>query len=303
MSILIDETTKVLVQGFTGDKATFHAKEMIAYGTQIVGGVTPGKGGGRHLDRPVFNTVKEAVRETGATASIIFVPAAFCADSIMEAADAGVRFVVTITDGIPAQDMMMVKRYLFRFPKERRTMLVGPNCAGVISPGRAMLGIMPGHIYMRGNVGLVTRSGTLGYEAASQMKAVGIGITTSVGIGGDPINGSSFLDHLKLFEQDPETEAVMIIGEIGGPQEAEAAQFAKENMSKPVIGYVAGLTAPKGRRMGHAGAIISAFGDTAAEKAEIMRSAVLTVVTSPSELGETVAEALKRGKKRPVGAR
>jgi len=197
----------------------------------------------------------------------------------------------------------MVKRYLFRFPKERRTMLVGPNCAGVISPGRAMLGIMPGHIYMRGNVGLVTRSGTLGYEAASQMKAVGIGITTSVGIGGDPINGSSFLDHLKLFEQDPETEAVMIIGEIGGPQEAEAAQFAKENMSKPVIGYVAGLTAPKGRRMGHAGAIISAFGDTAAEKAEIMRSAGLTVVTSPSELGETVAETLKRGKKRPVATR
>ncbi|MFL5514620.1 MAG: succinate--CoA ligase subunit alpha [Gemmatimonadales bacterium] len=303
MSILIDETSKVLVQGFTGDKATFHAKEMIAYGTQIVGGVTPGKGGTRHLDRPVFNTVKEAVRETGATASIIFVPAAFCADSIMEAADAGIRFVVTITDGIPAQDMMMVKRYLFRFPKERHTMLVGPNCAGVISPGRAMLGIMPGQIYMRGNVGLVTRSGTLGYEAASQMKAVGIGITTSVGIGGDPINGSSFLDHLKLFEQDPETEAVMIIGEIGGPQEAEAALFAKENMSKPVIGYVAGLTAPKGRRMGHAGAIISAFGDTAAEKAEIMRSAGLTVVTSPSELGATVAETLKRGKQRPVAAR
>jgi malate-CoA ligase subunit alpha len=303
MSILIDETTKVLVQGFTGDKATFHAKEMIAYGTQVVGGVTPGKGGTRHLDRPVFNTVKEAVRETGATASIIFVPAAFCADSIMEAADAGIRFVVTITDGIPAQDMMMVKRYLFRFPRERRTMLVGPNCAGVISPGKAMLGIMPGHIYMRGNVGLVTRSGTLGYEAASQMKAVGIGITTSVGIGGDPINGSSFLDHLKLFEQDPETEAVMIIGEIGGPQEAEAALFAKENMSKPVIGYVAGLTAPKGRRMGHAGAIISAFGDTAAEKAEIMRSAGLTVVTSPSELGSTVADALKRAKARPVAAR
>ena len=303
MSILIDETTKVLVQGFTGDKATFHAKEMIAYGTQIVGGVTPGKGGARHLDRPVFNTVKEAVRETGATASIIFVPAAFCADSIMEAADAGIRFVVTITDGIPAQDMMMVKRYLFRFPKERRTMLVGPNCAGVISPGRAMLGIMPGHIYIRGKVGLVTRSGTLGYEAASQMKALGIGITTSVGIGGDPINGSSFLDHLKLFEQDPETEAVMIIGEICGPQEAEAALFAKENMRKPVIGYVAGLTAPKGRRMGHAGAIISAFGDTAAEKAEIMRSAGLTVVTSPSELGSTVVEALKRAKARPVAAR
>ncbi len=303
MSILIDETTKVLVQGFTGDKATFHAKEMIAYGTQIVGGVTPGKGGAQHLDRPVFNTVKEAVRETGAAATIIFVPAAFCADSIMEAADAGIRLVVTITDGIPAQDMMMVKRYLFRFPRERRTMLVGPNCAGVISPGKAMLGIMPGHIYMRGNVGLVTRSGTLGYEAASQMKQLGIGITTSVGIGGDPINGSSFLDHLKLFEQDPETDAVMIIGEIGGPQEAEAALYAKENMAKPVIGYVAGLTAPKGRRMGHAGAIISAFGDTAAEKAEIMRSAGLTVVTSPAELGSTVAGALERARKRPVAAR
>jgi malate-CoA ligase subunit alpha len=303
MSILIDETTKVLVQGFTGDKATFHAKEMIAYGTQVVGGVTPGKGGARHLDRPVFNTVKEAVRQAGADTSIIFVPAAFCADSIMEAADAGIRFVVTITDGIPAQDMMMVKRYLRRYPKEKRSTVIGPNCAGIVSPGKAMLGIMPGHIYKRGTVGLVTRSGTLGYEAASQMKAVGIGITTSVGIGGDPINGSSFLDHLKLFEQDPETEAVMIIGEIGGPQEAEAALFAKENMSKPVIGYVAGLTAPKGRRMGHAGAIISAFGDTAAEKAEIMRSAGLTVVTSPSELGTTVVEALARGKKRPVAAR
>ena len=304
MSILIDETTRVVVQGFTGDKATFHAKEMIAYGTQIVGGVTPGKGGTRHLDRPVFNTVKEAVRETGATASIIFVPAAFCADSIMEAANAGIRLICTITDGIPAQDMMMVKRYLFRFPKERRTMLVGPNCAGVISPGKAMLGIMPGHIYMRGNVGLVTRSGTLGYEAASQMKAVGIGITTSVGIGGDPINGSSFLDHLKLFEQDPETEAVMIIGEIGGPQEAEAALFAQENMSKPVIGYVAGLTAPKGRRMGHAGAIISAFGDTAAEKAEIMRSAGLTVAPSPAELGSTIAAALsKRSSRKKVGVK
>jgi malate-CoA ligase subunit alpha len=303
MSILIDETTKVLVQGFTGDKATFHAREMIAYGTNIVGGVTPGKGGGKHLDRPVFNTVKEAVRETGATASIIFVPAAFCADSIMEAANAGIRFIVTITDGIPAQDMMMVKRYLFRFPKERRSTQVGPNCAGVISPGKAMLGIMPGHIYMRGNVGLVTRSGTLGYEAAAQMKELGIGITTSAGIGGDPINGSSFLDHLKLFEQDPETDAVMIIGEIGGPQEAEAALFARENMAKPVIGYVAGLTAPKGRRMGHAGAIISAFGDTAAEKAEMMRSAGLTVAASAAELGSTVKAALAKRPKRTTVAR
>ncbi len=304
MSILIDETTRVIVQGFTGDKATFHAKEMIAYGTNIVGGVTPGKGGNRHLDRPVFNTVKEAVRATGATASIIFVPAAFCADSIMEAANAGIRLICTITDGIPAQDMMMVKRYLFRFPKERRTTLIGPNCAGIISAGKAMLGIMPGHIYSRGKVGLVTRSGTLGYEAAAQMNALGIGQTTSVGIGGDPINGSSFVDMLKLFEEDPETEAVMMIGEIGGPQEAEAAVFVKENMSKPVIGYVAGLTAPKGRRMGHAGAIISAFGDTAAEKAEIMRSAGLTVAPSPAELGSTVAAALtKRSSRKTVGVK
>jgi malate-CoA ligase subunit alpha len=303
MSILIDETTPVIVQGFTGDKATFHAREMLAYGTKVVGGVTPGKGGTRHLDRPVFNTVKEAVRETGATASIVFVPAAFCGDSIMEAANAGIRLVVTITDGIPAQDMMMVKRYLWRFPKERRTTLIGPNCAGVISAGKAMLGIMPGHIYSRGTIGLVTRSGTLGYEAASQMNDLRIGQSTSVGIGGDPINGSSFVDMLKLFEQDPETEAVMMIGEIGGPQEAEAALFVKENMTKPVIGYVAGLTAPKGRRMGHAGAIISAFGDTAAEKAEIMRSAGLTVAPSPAELGSTVAAALaKKPSRRTVVA-
>jgi malate-CoA ligase subunit alpha len=277
---------------------------MIAYGTNVVGGVTPGKGGARHLDRPVFNTVREAVRATGATASIIFVPAAFCADSIMEAANAGIRLICTITDGIPAQDMMMVKRYLFRFPKERRTTLIGPNCAGIISAGKAMLGIMPGHIYSRGSVGLVTRSGTLGYEAAAQMNALGIGQTTSVGIGGDPINGSSFVDMLKLFEEDPETEAVMMIGEIGGPQEAEAALFVKENMSKPVIGYVAGLTAPKGRRMGHAGAIISAFGDTAAEKAEIMRSAGLTVAPSPAELGSTIAAALsKRTSRKKVGVK
>jgi len=296
MSILIDERTRVIVQGFTGEKATFHAREMIAYGTNVVGGVTPGKGGTRHLDRPVFNTVKEAVREVGAEASIIFVPAAFCADSIMESANAGIRLVCTITDGIPAQDMMMVKRYLFRFPRERRTTLVGPNCAGIISAGKAMLGIMPGHIYSKGSVGVVSRSGTLGYEAAAQMNSLGIGQTTSVGIGGDPINGSSFVDMLKLFEEDPETEAVMMIGEIGGPQEAEASLFVKENMSKPVIGYVAGLTAPKGRRMGHAGAIISAFGDTAAEKAEIMRSAGLTVAASPAELGSTVAAALSKKK-------
>ena len=304
MAVLIDKNTRLIVQGLTGREGTFHAKAAAAYGTNVVGGVTPGKGGARHLDRPVFNTVREAVRATGATASIIFVPAAFCADSIMEAANAGIRLICTITDGIPAQDMMMVKRYLFRFPKERRTTLIGPNCAGIISAGKAMLGIMPGHIYSRGSVGLVTRSGTLGYEAAAQMNALGIGQTTSVGIGGDPINGSSFVDMLKLFEEDPETEAVMMIGEIGGPQEAEAALFVKENMSKPVIGYVAGLTAPKGRRMGHAGAIISAFGDTAAEKAEIMRSAGLTVAPSPAELGSTIAAALsKRTSRKKVGVK
>jgi malate-CoA ligase subunit alpha len=292
MSILIDERTRVIIQGFTGDKGTFHGKEMIAYGTNLVGGVTPGKGGRRHLDRPVFNSVKEEVKQAGAEASIIFVPAAFCGDSIMEAADAGIRLVCAITDGIPAQDMMMVKRYLWRYPKERRSTVIGPNCAGIISPGKAMLGIMPGHIYQRGTVGLVTRSGTLGYEAASQMKALGIGITTSVGIGGDPINGSSFVDILRRFEEDPETEAVMMIGEIGGPQEAEAALFAKEHMTKPVIGYVAGLTAPKGRRMGHAGAIIRAFGESAAEKVEIMKGAGLAVVPSPADLGSTAAKVL-----------
>src|SRR5918992_1154488 len=281
MSILIDETTRVIVQGFTGQIGTFHAKEMMEYGTHIVGGVTPGKGGTTHLGKPVFNTTKEAVDATGAPASIIFVPAPFAADSIMEAADAGIHYCVAITDGIPAQDMIRVKRYMRRYRAESRMILTGPNCAGTISPGKAMIGIMPGHIYMQGPVGIVGRSGTLGYEAASQMKALGIGISTSVGIGGDPINGSSFLDHLKLFEQDPETDAVMIIGEIGGPQEAGAALFAKENMSKPVIGYVAGLTAPKGRRMGHAGAIISAFGDTAAEKAEMMRSAGATLAKRP----------------------
>ncbi|HEV7984588.1 MAG TPA: succinate--CoA ligase subunit alpha [Steroidobacteraceae bacterium] len=293
MSILIDEKTPIILQGFTGDKATFHAREMIAYGTRVVGGVTPGKGGQMHLDRPVFNTVKEAVRATDATTSLAFVPPAFAADSLMEAADAGLRLVCIITDGIPAQDMMRVKRYLMRYPKDKRTMVVGPNCAGIVSAGKAMLGIMPGHIYKRGNVGIVSRSGTLGYEAAAQMNALGIGQTTSVGIGGDPINGSSFLDHLMLFEQDPETEAVVMIGEIGGPQEAEASKWVKDHMSKPVIGYVAGLTAPKGRRMGHAGAIISSTGDSAAEKTEIMKSYGLTVAPSASELGSTVAEVLR----------
>lgn len=294
MSILIDEKSRIIVQGFTGDKGTFHAKEMIAYGKNVVGGVTPGKGGSTHLGLPVFDTVKDAVNATGADTSITFVAPAFCADALMEAADAGIRLVCSITDGIPSQDMMRVKRFLMRYPKDRRTLMVGPNCAGIISPGKAMLGIMPGHIYKQGNVGIVSRSGTLGYEAASQLKTLGIGISTSVGIGGDPINGSSFLDHLKLFEQDPDTHAVVMIGEIGGPQEAEASAWVKDNMTKPVIGYVAGLTAPKGRKMGHAGAIISAIGDSAAEKAEIMKSYGLTVAPSAGELGSTVAGVLSR---------
>jgi len=302
MAILINELTRIIVQGFTSDKASFHTQKMMEFGAKVVGGVTPGKGGTTHMGLPVFDTVKEAVDAVYPDASLVFVPAPFSADAIMEAADAGINLACCITDGIPAQDMMMVKRYLRRYPKDKRTRLIGPNCAGLISPGKSMLGLMPGHIYLPGNVGLVTRSGTLGYEAASQMKDLGIGVSTSVGIGGDPINGSSFLDILAMFEQDPETDVVMMIGEIGGPQEAEAAVWVKENMTKPVIGYVAGLTAPPGRRMGHAGAIISAFGDTAAEKAEIMRSLGLTVAKSPAHLGEAVAEALasKPAKKKYV---
>jgi malate-CoA ligase subunit alpha len=262
MAIHLKETTKVLVQGFTGQIGSFHSADMIKYGTNIVGGVTPGKGGIKHLDRPVFNTMKEAVEATGAEASIIFVPPPFAADSIMEAADAGIKLCVAITDGIPSQDMIRVKRYMRRYKVNDKMTLTGPNCAGSISPGKSMMGIMPGHIYMPGNIGVIGRSGTLGYEAASQMKEAGIGVSTSIGIGGDPINGSSFKDHLEIFEQDDETKAVVIIGEIGGPQEVEAAMWAKENMTKPVIGYIAGLTAPKGRHMGHAGAIISAVGES-----------------------------------------
>ena len=294
MSILLDETTRVIVQGFTGKIGSFHAQEMIDYGTRLVGGVTPGKGGTTHLGLPVFNSVREAVRATGATASIVFVPPPFAADSIMEAADAGLALCVAITDGIPAQDMIQVKRYMRRYKREQRMRLVGPNCAGIISPGKALLGIMPGHIYKKGLVGVVGRSGTLGYEAAAQMKALGIGVSTSVGIGGDPINGSSFKDALELFEADPETDAVMMIGEIGGPQEAEAAQFIRDHMTKPVAAYIAGLTAPKGRRMGHAGAIISAFGESADEKVEILQEAGVTVAPNPSELGTTIAGLLAK---------
>jgi len=296
VSILIDQNTPVLVQGITGEKASFHTRAMIAYGTRVVAGVTPGRGGQRHLDVPVFDTVKDAVRASGAQASLSFVPPPYAGDALMEAADAGLRLVCVITDGIPAQDMMRVKRYLLRYPQAQRTMIVGPNCAGIISAGKAMLGIMPGGIYQRGNVGIVSRSGTLSYEAAAQMQALGIGVSTSVGIGGDPINGSSFIEHLALFEQDPETDAVVLIGEIGGPQEADAAAWIRENMRKPVVGYVAGVTAPKGRRMGHAGAIISAQGDTAAEKTQIMRSYGLRVAPSAAELGRTVAKALSEAR-------
>jgi malate-CoA ligase subunit alpha len=298
MSVLLNESTPVIVQGITGRIGAFHAEEMIKYGTKVVGGVTPGKGGGEVLGLPVFNTVKEAVAATGATASLVFVPPPFAADSIMEAADAGIRLCVSITDGIPAQDMMRVKRYMLRYRKENRMQLIGPNCAGVISPGKAMMGIMPGHIYIPGQVGIVGRSGTLGYEAASQMKELGIGVSTSVGIGGDPINGSSFKDILELFEADPGTRAVMMIGEIGGPQEAEAAEFVRDHMTKPVVAYVAGLTAPKGRRMGHAGAIISAFGETAVEKVEILKNAGVVIAERPSDLGATVAAVLNGGERR-----
>ena len=293
MTVLLNEKTNVIVQGFTGKIGTFHAEEMMEYGTNLVGGVTPGKGGKEHLGKPVFNTVKEAVQEVGAEASIIFVPAAYAADSIMEAADAGIKYCVAISDGIPAQDMMKVKRYMFRYKKENRMVLTGPNCAGTISPGKAMLGIMPGHIYMEGNVGVVGRSGTLGYEAASQMKALGIGITTSVGIGGDPINGSSHKDILEHFEKDPDTKAVMMIGEIGGPQEAEAAEYFKNHMTKPLVAYIAGLTAPKGRRMGHAGAIVSGVGESAAEKVALLQEAGVTVAPNPSDLGITMEKVLK----------
>jgi malate-CoA ligase subunit alpha len=292
MAILIDETTKVVVQGMSGRIGQFHAQEMIEAGTNVVAGVTPGKGGTTVHDRPIFDTVRQAVEATGAEASLIFVPPPFAADSMMEAADAGIRTAVCVTDGIPAQDMMRVKRFLRRYPRERKMRLIGPNCAGVISPGRGFMGIMPPHIYTPGRVGIVGRSGTLGYEAASQMQALGIGVSTSVGIGGDPINGSSFRDILELFEADPGTEAVMMIGEIGGPQEAEAAAFVRDHMTKPVVAYVAGLSAPKGRKMGHAGAIISAFGESAQEKVEILTNVGITVAPNPSAMGETVARVL-----------
>ncbi len=294
MAILITETTRIIVQGMSGRIGAFHAADMIRHGTNVVGGVTPGRGGTTHLDRPMFDTVRQAVEATGAEASLVFVPPPMAADAIMEAADAGIRTAVCVTDGIPAQDMMRVKRFLRRYREDRKMRLIGPNCAGVISPGKGFMGIMPPHIYMAGRVGIVGRSGTLGYEAASQMKALGIGVSTSVGIGGDPVNGSSFRDILELFQADPETDAVMMIGEIGGPQEAEAAAWVAQHMSKPVVAYIAGLSAPRGRKMGHAGAIISAFGESAQEKVVILERAGITVAPNPSAMGETVARVLGR---------
>ena len=294
MSILIDENTKMIVQGFTGKIGSFHAQEMLDYGSNLVGGVTPGKGGATHLGLPVFNTVKDAVRETGAEASILFVPPSFAADSAMEAADAGTKTCVAITDGIPSHDMVKIKRYMRRYSKDKKMGLVGPNCAGIISPGKSMLGIMPGHIYKEGKIGIVSRSGTLGYEAAQQLKDLDIGVSTSVGIGGDPINGSSFRDIIEKFESDDETDAILMIGEIGGPQEVAAGEFAKENMKKPVIGYIAGLTAPKGRVMGHAGAIVSAYGESAIEKVEILKECGVTISKNPSVMGDTVKSVLEK---------
>ena len=293
MSIFLDRDTRVIVQGITGRMARFHTKEMIDYGTNVVGGVVPGKKGQKVEGVPVFNTVKEAVEKVDAQASLVFVPPPFAADSIMEAADAGIGYCVCITDGIPAQDMIRVKRYMMRYPKEKRMILTGPNCAGTISPGKALLGIMPGHIYLQGCVGIVGRSGTLGYEAAAQLKELRLGVSTSVGIGGDPINGSSFKDLLGHFERDDQTEVITMIGEIGGPQEAEAAEFIKNNITKPVVAYVAGLTAPKGRTMGHAGAIISAFGESASEKVEILSSAGVTVAENPAVIGQTIASVMR----------
>lgn len=288
MSVLVNENTRVLVQGFTGREATFHAQQCIAYGTQIVGGVVPGKGGSTHLDRPVFNTVEQAVRETGADASVIFVPPPFAADAIMEAADAGVALIVAITEGIPALDM--VKAWDFLQGKKSR--LIGPNCPGIISPGKCKIGIMPGHIHKQGNVGVVSRSGTLTYEAVGQLTGLGIGQSTCIGIGGDPIIGTTFTDALRLFNEDPDTHAIIMIGEIGGTAEETAAAYIKENVRKPVVGFIAGQTAPPGRRMGHAGAIISGGSGKASDKIAAMKDAGITVCDTPADLGEKVRQRL-----------
>jgi len=288
MSILVDKDTKVIVQGFTGKEGTFHSQQCIDYGTKIVGGVTPGKGGQTHLDRPVFNTVKEAVDATGATVSLIFVPPAFTADAVMEAADAGIDLAVIITEGAPVKDMMYAKMYATK--KGMKT--IGPNCPGIITAEECKIGIMPGFIFKKGPVGLISKSGTLTYEASNQVVKEGLGITTAVGIGGDPIIGLSYKQLLPLFEADPETEAIVMIGEIGGTLEIEAAEYIKKNITKPVVAFIAGQTAPKGKRMGHAGAIISGGQGTAQEKMEALRNAGVHVVESPADIGKTVAKVL-----------
>jgi len=289
LSILIDKKTRVVVQGITGKEGSFHTTQMRDYGTNIVAGVTPGKGGSEHEGVPVFDTVAEAVRETGANASVIYVPPPFAADAIMESADAGVALVVCITEGIPTIDMVRAFDYL----RDRATRLIGPNCPGIISPGKCKIGIMPAHIHTEGRVGVVSRSGTLTYEAVHQLTQLGLGQSTAIGIGGDPVIGTNFLDALRLFEEDPETEAVVMIGEIGGTAEEQAAAFVRESMSKPVIGFIAGQTAPPGRRMGHAGAIIAGGKGTAAEKMAAMMEAGIHVVKSPADIGARVVEALK----------
>jgi succinyl-CoA synthetase alpha subunit len=290
MSVLVNKNSRIIVQGFTGTEGTFHASQMIEYGTQVVGGVTPGKGGQTHLDRPVFNTVADAVKQTGADVSIIFVPPAFAADAIMEATDAGIGLVICITEGIPVQDMVKVKSYLVG----SNTRLVGPNCPGVITAEECKVGIMPGFIFKKGNIGIVSKSGTLTYEAADQVAKAGLGITTAIGIGGDPIIGTPTKEAVELLMNDPDTHGIVMIGEIGGGMEAEAARWIKEFGTKPVVGFIAGQTAPPGRRMGHAGAIVGGADDTAAAKMKIMAECGIHVVASPADIGKTMAEVLKK---------
>jgi len=290
MSVLVNKNSKVIVQGFTGTEGSFHASQMIEYGTNVVGGVTPGKGGSTHLEKPVFNTVADAVKNTGANVSIIFVPPAFAADAIMEAADAGIALVVCITEGIPVQDMVKVKNFL----QGKTTRLIGPNCPGVITAEEAKVGIMPGFIFKKGKIGIVSKSGTLTYEAADQAVKAGLGVSTAIGIGGDPIIGTTTKEAVELLMNDPETEGIIMIGEIGGSMEADAAHWIKDNLRKPVVGFIAGQTAPPGRRMGHAGAIIGGADDTAAAKMKIMASCGIHVVASPADIGITMAEALKK---------
>jgi succinyl-CoA synthetase alpha subunit len=290
MSILVDKDSKVIVQGFTGTEATFHSTQMIEYGTNVVGGITPGKGGQMHLDKPVFNTVADAVKKTGADVSVIFVPPAFAADAIIEAADAGIKVIVCITEGIPVKDMVAVKAYIDR----KDCKLVGPNCPGIITPGEAKIGIMPGFIHQPGSIGIVSRSGTLSYEAVDQITKVGLGQTTMIGVGGDPIPGTTILDAVKMFMDDPKTEGIVMIGEIGGSMEADAAVWIKNNNKKPVVSFIAGATAPKGRTMGHAGAIIGGKDDTAEAKKKILRYCGVYVVDSPADIGTKMVEVLKR---------